>query len=781
MKKFVSLILLVLVAFSCFSQQRGGITEDEKIQFAMLMNQVQYTTSSIILNKDRELLDQEFDFIINQIDKSKLYDYTIRSSYTNLLDTLKDLKLNENEKRFVMEQNEREKKQAYTKALSSFGSIFNAGFSPISLITSLAYTGISAGLNIMSAKNEADNKLKEQLFKIEQKELEKIDESRINLFSAYTDVITSYNIPVKYEISETEMKDFIEQLVKKQDNCKDLIRILEGKKTKFELFPVFWFQLGAQYQLDENYVKALECYDKFESLKRKYSYLRTDPYYICVAKNKIEILKKQEFQKNQLLIVKYLKIIEDNLIPENGAENRVFLASNYFEVGQNERAKELLRLNIARNEYYAISADMLALIEYEESKSLNTLNPALLLELGSIECVLKPTEENSFRVSIPKKFAAGKFAYLKYADKIYPNPYELGYQDFSNIDFNIDYDAKKPNDLSFVLLSRNNQLIQLDLSIEYVKKNDKVLGLLNEVDMTYDDIEPCLINNVITSLNNFSYKPKEDKEYLDLVESHRKRIRKDTPKEQKQDFENEEREKLEELKVKGRLRAIASCISDVTKDLQKFPYYTSKVSFDNKGNALIYSFKMIRYFDDAYTFDKYGVGSKSSVVFEENNEAIQSLIKSAKAMNADAQYNLSRRYMTGNEVEKNVEYAFRYLMIAAINENPEAQFDLGTIYSDFSSKISKFYIDSNVVIPGTGVMTFLINIFTDKSTIENEKIASYWFQKAADGGNGSATFEMAKRFESGLGVEKDAEKAQDYYKKAYYTYGNLDAEKKIKK
>ena len=781
MKKFICLLMLIFVALGCFSQQRDGISEDEKIQFAMLMNQVQYTTSSIILNRDRELLDQEFDFIINQIDKSKLYDYTIKNSYTDLLETLKDLKLNENEKRFVMEQNEREKKQAYTKAFSSFGSIFNAGFSPISLITSLAYTGISAGLNIMSAKNEADNKLREQLFKIEQKELEKIDRSRIDLFSAYTDVITSYNIPVKYEISETEMKDLIKQLAEKQGNCKELIRILEGKKAKFELFPVFWFQLGAQYQLDENYDKALECYDKFESLKRKYSYLRTDPYYICVAKNKIEVLKKREFQKNQLLIVKYLKIIEENLIPENGAENRVFLASNYFELGQNEKAKELLRLNIARNEYYAISADMLALIEYEECKGLNSLNPALLLELSSIDCVLKPSEENSFRISIPKKFGAGKFVYIKYEDKIYPNPYELGFQDFSNIDLNIDYDAKKSKDFSIVLLSRNNQLIQLDLTIEYIKNNDKVLGLLNEVDMTFEDVEPCLINNVITSLNNFSYKPKEDKEYLDLVESHKKRITKQTSPEQKQVFENEEKEKLEELKVKGRLRAITSCISDVAKNLQKYPYYTSKVSFDNKGNALVYSFKMIRYFDDAYTFDKYGVGSKNSVVYEESNETVKSLIKSAETMNADAQYNLSKRYMTGNEVEKNAEYAFRYLMLSAINGYPEAQFDLGTIYSDFSSKISKFYIDSNFVIPGRGVMTFLINIFTDKSTIENEKIASYWFQKAADGGNGSATFEMAKRFESGLGVEKNAEKAQDYYKRAYYTFGNLDAEKKIKK
>ena len=216
--KYIKKIFLLAVIFTLntlFAQTKN-IGEDEKIQLAMLMNQIQYTTSNIIQNKDREILNQEFDFIINQIDKSKLYDYTIKSSYIDLLDTIKQLKLTENEKKFVIEMNTQERKQAYTKAFSSFGSVFNGGFSPISLVTSLAYTGISAGLNITSAKYDANNKLKEQLFKLDQKELNLIDDSRINLFSAYSDIITSYKIPSKYEISETEMKDFIKQLAEKK-------------------------------------------------------------------------------------------------------------------------------------------------------------------------------------------------------------------------------------------------------------------------------------------------------------------------------------------------------------------------------------------------------------------------------------------------------------------------------------------------------------------------------------------------------------------------------------
>ena len=179
--------------------------------------------------------------------------------------------------------------------------------------------------------------------------MENIDDLRKNLFSSYTDVITSYKIPSKYEISETEMKDFIRQLSDKKDNHKDLIRILESKKSIFEYFPVYWFQLGAQYQYTGNTTKALECYSHFESLKSGYSYLKTDPYYISVAKNKIEILKKEGLEKNKQQILNYLQIIEKNLIPENESENRVFLAGVYFQLGQNSKAKSLLRLNIARS------------------------------------------------------------------------------------------------------------------------------------------------------------------------------------------------------------------------------------------------------------------------------------------------------------------------------------------------------------------------------------------------------------------------------------------------
>lgn len=743
----------------------------------MLMNQVQYTTSNIIQTKDREILTQEFDFIINQIDKSKLYDYTIKNSYVDLLNAIKELKLSENERYFVIEMNERERKQSYTRALSSFGSVFNAGFSPYSLVASIAYAGISAGLNIANAKYEADNKLKEQLFKIDQEELEVIDDLRIKLFRYYTDVITLYKIPTKYEIMESEMKDFIRILAEKKDNPKDLIRTLESKKSKFEFFPVYWYQLGAQYQLSGNSSKALECYGQFEKLKSNYSYLKTDPYYISVAKNKIEILRKDNIEKNRQQIIHYLGIIENNLIPENESENRVFLAGVYFQLGQNSKAKSLLKLNIARNEYYVVSTDMLSLIEYEESKLSNTLNPAILLELSTIELNISEKSDYDLSVTIQRKYSAGKFVYLIYNGKLYTNPIFSSSRNSSDyiLSYEIGINSKTKNEFIVGIVSENNQLIELVYDCNFVKENSKVSKLFKEVNVSFNDFEPCLLPEIFEKLDNFSYKADEDKEYTDLVESHKKQISKQTSKEQKQVFEKEEQEKLKELETKGRLRSITSEISDVTKNLQKNPYFCSKLSVSEKNNIFCYALKNIKYFSEEYNFHQYGLGSKTSVY----NFSYPANIK--KLIDNNSFYELYKAYCTGNSVTKDGVLAFRYLVLAANNNNMDAQYELATVYSDTSLKLSKFFIDSGIVIPNTGVINAAANVIKKNDTIEKEKIASYWFKRAADNGHAKSTYEYAKRLESGMGVEKNLDLAKEYYKKAFYNYGILEAEKKINK
>ena len=770
-------IILLINCISIFSQS-SKISEDEKIQFAMLMNQVQYSISNIEKTMDKEILTQEFDFIINQIDKSKLYEPTIERMYTDLLESLKNCTLSENERTFIIEMNERERKQAYTKALSSFGSVFNAGFSPVSLVTSIAYAGISANLNIANEKYEADNKLKQQIFKIDQEELNETLGLKEKLFKAYTKIITGYKLPNEYEISDTEMNDLLKQLKEQKDNHQNLIENLGNKKGKFIYFPVYWYQLGAQYQYIGNIQKALECYNQFEKLTEKYSYLKTDPYYISVAKNTIEILRKQGIGKNTPQILKYLKIIEKNLIPENESENRVFLAGVYFELGLNEKAKSLVNINISRNEYYAVSTDILSLIQYEETKALNTLNPSLLLELSAISLNISDKNNSDFTISIPRKFCENKFVYLKYNNKLFANPIFVEPQDLSEYQFIYKIGINELNNSELVLgiINEQNQQIELTFDCTFIQKNSDVSNLLNELNMNIDNIEPCLISNTYDKLKKFSYDPNEDKEYIDLVDAHKLQTDKLTSKQQKELFEKKEKEKYTELKTKGRLREISNRISEASKDLQNYPYFCSKLAHSEKDNLLCYSLKNVKYFSDEYEFNKYGIGTKRSFTNISYSDYITNLLtKNDK----DSFYELYKAFCTGNDVSKDGSLAFRYLVLAANNDNANAQYDLATVYADTSSKLSKFFVTEGLVIPNTGIIKKITNIPKKNDSIEKEIIASYWYKKAADNGHGNATYEYAKRLESGMGVEKDTDTAKKYYIKAYYDYGILEAEKKI--
>ena len=196
-----------------------------------------------------------------------------------------------------------------------------------------------------------------------------------------------------------------------------------------------------------------------------------------------------------------------------------------------------------------------------------------------------------------------------------------------------------------------------------------------------------------------------------------------------------------------------------------------------------YSLKTVEYFSDKYTFSQYGLGTLSHINdISSSSSIVYNLIKDSYKGDSIAQYDLAKRYRTGYEVEKDPYMSIIYLYTAAINDNADAQFDLGTIYSDNSSNLTKFYTSGGIsfvdLLPA--VLQYGKEVFQRNHNIDHEKIAFYWFNRSASNGNGPAVYELAKRYDEGLGVEKDTDLAQTYYKQAYITYGILDAQKKIK-
>lgn len=119
-----------------------------------------------------------------------------------------------------------------------------------------------------------------------------------------------------------------------------------------------------------------------------------------------------------------------------------------------------------------------------------------------------------------------------------------------------------------------------------------------------------------------------------------------------------------------------------------------------------------------------------------SQQELDSLIQMAESGDAEAQYQLGRKYYDGTDLTLNYQEAANWFALAADQGHASAQNSLG-------------YCHYN----GYGV--------------EQDSVAAkIWFQKAAEQGNEIAQFNLAQCYQSGVGVTRDLEQAVKWYQKS---------------
>ncbi|MCR5606588.1 MAG: hypothetical protein K6F69_07210 [Treponema sp.] len=449
MKIFKRIIGFTLIASSIlFSANAAGASKDDQIIYAMLMNQIQYSIMTIEHYQNKVILDKEYDNVICKIDKTKLKDENgdAIEAYANLLDTLTALKLSENEKLFINQQNEKAKKNAIYTSLNSAGAAVGmaamavASGNPVQAVTGLVFTGVSSVFNYRNTINTLENKKEAELFAMNQQDLQNIDYERSSLFKTYSRFITKYKIPKEYEIKEDQMKWLVETLDKQDSAAK--VRLLEEKKDVFEVFTPFWYELGNACQQTGNYKKAKEYYSEFEKQKKKYSIIDNDTYYTELAKNMIQILHDE---KKNGSIKTYAEIIENDKTVATENENRLYLASLYYSQGDENKAKEKLRLIIDDNrEYVANARDLFEFIDNaicKDKTQADTIaaasNLVIVTKSEAVKLLNKENERQNKKQKEEAPKAEGFFGKIKKAAKDAGNAISTAVSDITN---NLDTD-----------------------------------------------------------------------------------------------------------------------------------------------------------------------------------------------------------------------------------------------------------------------------------------------------------------------------------------------------
>lgn len=384
MKRYLCFIFLIIFPFfSVFGQRivKEKITTSEKQKIIMNLNYIQYSTVQISEYMNKSVADSEFNFILNRINAESLIDSQVIKAYTDLLETMATIRLKEDEKDFMNQMAEKQRKMAFTNVFNSFGSVFVPGATPKQMIASLAYAGTAAAFNYMSTVSNINNSNQQALFQISQAEKEKILDAKTKLFSNAKTMAQRYGLNDYSIIEGNSMLDFI-RTVKKSPT--ERASALENKtfKTTFEYFPPYWFELGCAFQEIGDYEKAKTYYDYFESLLNN-RVIKNDSYYIQLAKNYIKIYLgnspnpldiEKNAKRNRSIIEKYLKIIESETPAEirELAKNNHFMAQIYFLLENYEKSLELLDWNINNKtgapEYIDESINLVHLIK----ASLNT-------------------------------------------------------------------------------------------------------------------------------------------------------------------------------------------------------------------------------------------------------------------------------------------------------------------------------------------------------------------------------------------------------------------------
>ena len=669
---------------------------DNQIIYVMLMNQLQYSLQSIQYYKNKLVLEQEYNNIICKIDKSKLNDEKgdAVAAYSNMLSTLTECKLQENQRIFIRQLAEKEKSEAVNKSLSgtalpAIGTMYQIGKgiskrdvgSIVSGVASFVYTGVSAVFNYRDAVNMVDNTFRKNFFEIDQDYLRSIDAQRNSLFQTYTRFITDYKIPKRYEIKEDQMKSLVEMVASADDQSK--IRLLKSKVDIFQVFTPYWYELGCAYQRTGNLASAKKCFGVFEKQKERYSIIDNDTYYTELAKNMIKIAKKEN---DTATIRKYLAIVESDETVENESGNRLYAAGVHLDLGEYDEALHLLKLIIDANKEFVTQArELHQYITSLEKKDDVTM---LALLLGQLK-IAQPDEGECVVSDIEKRVKEEKHMKPKdafdhdFCDKdnlIFVLPSDYVKDNYYSLEAIIDkkvyitlkwdfgskvyyicpYSAKKfyekNKKLTVVLTGEHNEQINLEYECKYYGSNDlklmnKAFDLLSsrkDSKIDISNISQINLDIFLTDLKNLD----KDKVYKKAVDDDKVKIL------------SEKYERAE-------------------KTLLQNPYkYKDNLLFEDKSYIFEYGVKYVSDNAKRYGVSKYGDLELMQDLVANISTSLEETYKNALLGDSDAQYNLGKAYLYGEGIATDPVEAIRWFYLSFNRNNVNAMFALAVCYEE---------------------------------------------------------------------------------------------------
>ena len=281
-KRSVAALLAVVLLCGMLPAETARAQEQyDPLHTMLALNMAIVSVHRIVTTQDRIVLDQEYQNIINNLKLGSIEaDFDITSLYKELLRFVSDKTLRQEEsKRFLNRYDQREKNQL----VRSLTSIRAYGGGILSFLGSLAVSCTSAYFGYQDAKNELQEGLDEELWRLKKEDVEECNDLQERLLDSSWHLLRQYGLPDEYRLVQKNMDTFYKAVQEPEPGKR--LRMLQALEPDFRVYPPYWFFRG-RAALDAGDADAgRRCFEQFDAVWRPV--LKQDPYRLEVAKQRV--------------------------------------------------------------------------------------------------------------------------------------------------------------------------------------------------------------------------------------------------------------------------------------------------------------------------------------------------------------------------------------------------------------------------------------------------------------------------------------------------------------
>ncbi len=399
-------------------------------QTALVLNYCDMSLVKILSYKDRVILDEEYNTIVNNINLSAIHDEEVIDLLQILMDAFVSFQLAEHDKDLLQKEYNRLASNAF------YDSLIRGGDNLVELMVAVGGTYHSYRRNMMVYKKKFDK----HLWQLEKDVQQRLNNLRKKLIKNSWMLIKKYNIPDNWRLTEKQMEYYL--TVRQDTDANRRFRRLKEIQDWFTVFPEFWYTFAQTAQEIGDIKTALSLYDKIERFQT--NFFRHDYNFSHAMMNKVNLLREIKQNPEIMPAVSDIEHKIQNALqlitkeaPFDWSKN-LFSALTYLKLGNIEQAKKLLVKNIDEGkeislntrvlgEAYALAKNEQVLsqhiiqmvsdsrVSYQDSLSLvgkikdsvllqETIDNVLAPGIMNIQFSLEPTYfgKDSLKVTIPK-------------------------------------------------------------------------------------------------------------------------------------------------------------------------------------------------------------------------------------------------------------------------------------------------------------------------------------------------------------------------------------------